>query len=39
MQEDREEDQCRYQCSAEHSEKTRIQDKSIEEDRELLGNT
>jgi hypothetical protein len=38
MQEDWEEDRCRYKCCAEHSEKAGIQGKDIKEDRELLGN-
>jgi hypothetical protein len=39
MQKDREEDKRRYKCNTKHSEKAGIQGKSIEEDRELLGNT
>gem|GEM_PF-3574029 len=39
MQENREEDQCRYKCSAKHSEKAGTHDKDNEKDRELHGNT
>jgi putative transposase len=39
MQEDQEEDKRRYKCSAKYGEKAGTQDKDIEEDRELPGNS